>query len=117
MPTSVSTSMVMRRGSRDGKPITYGWFSVRSPTIQGALHGLPDAPVIDYGLGAQSRWTMRAMRDPLVCLEAGSADRLRGVSYLHLGFANVRTPSFFSLRRGGPLSHGGEPPGGWRSAD
>ena len=62
--------------------------------------------VIDYGLGERGACNpQRRVRDPLVALRPGDVDLLLGVSWIDLGVAQVPTPTFFALRRGGPLTY------------
>ena len=96
---------------RRGAPRTFGHYRVvptegfRMPRPCGA--GL----MIDYGTGGNGLFDpMRLLRDPIVALEAGSADLLLGWSYVDLGIFRIGTPSFFTLERGGPLGHRADPP-------
>jgi len=76
---------------RRGRPITFGHFTVR----RDGTH-----TVLDYGAGANRRADpIRLLRDPLVALDAGSADRLLGASLLEIGGVRVPTPSYFLLER------------------
>ena len=97
--------------TRGGQPRTFGHFRV----VPAAGHPMPkpcdQALLIHYGLGGNLPWDATArMRDPLVAVNPGSVELLLGWSYLDLGRARVPTPSYFSLRRAGPLSHTVEPP-------
>jgi hypothetical protein len=103
-----------RAALRGGEVQTYGYFEVVTAEAGELPAGLPAGVVIDYGRGARSERLLSPVRDPLVALEPGSADRLLGWSYVSLGPARVRTPSFFLLERGEPLRHAPLPPGGWR---
>lgn len=58
--------------------------------------------LIDYGVPGGG--TFRVMRDPLVAIEAGSAEVLLGWSFVELGIVRFGTPSFFLLVREGPIS-------------
>jgi hypothetical protein len=78
---------------RRGRPWTFGHFAV--------VHDR-DRVVLDYGAGRAL--AMRAVRDPLVALEAGSARVLLGRSDVALGPARLATPSYFVLEREGPLA-------------
>jgi hypothetical protein len=53
--------------------------------------------LIDYGKAR--------LRDPIVALAKDDPTLLLGWTYVDLGFTQMGTPSFFSLTRGGPLSH------------
>jgi hypothetical protein len=81
---------------RRGVPATYGHYRVvsaegiRLPRPYGS-----GGVVLDYG----------ALKDPLVSLVQGSVDLLLGWSFLDVRLAQLPTPSFFALRRAGPLSH------------
>lgn len=71
-------------------------YAMPTPMYQGLL--------IDYGLGGNSPLDpVSRTRDPIVALREGRADLLLGCSYLDLGFRTLRTPSFFTLERLGPL--------------
>lgn len=94
----------MRR--RDGTPLTFGYYEV----VPAAGRRAPIAPagalLIDYGRGGNSFFEpFRFMRDPLVALEAGNAERLLGWSYVELGPLRIGTPSFFLLEREGPITY------------
>jgi len=86
---------------RRGTPITFGHFAAR-------LDG--STTMLDYGAGG-NRWAdpTAALRDPLVALEPGSADRLLGVSLIDVAGQRLPTPAFFLLERGGPLRHVAHP--------
>ena len=82
---------------RGGAPVTFGHFAAR-------LDG--DTTVLDYGAGGNG-WAdpTATLRDPLVALEPGSADRLLGVSLVDIAGVRLPTPAFFLLERGGPVRH------------
>jgi len=94
---------------RRGAPRTFGHYEVvpydgrRLPrAIRRGIPGL----LIDYGRGGNGRFDpMRFMVDPLVALNAGSAELLLGWSYVDLGFLRFGTPSYFLLERERPLTH------------
>ncbi len=97
--------------TRRGRPVTFGHYRV----VPAAGHRMPkpcdQALLIHYGLGGNLPWDATArMRDPLVAVNPGSHELLLGWSYLDLGVTQVPTPSYFSLRRGGALSHAVRPP-------
>jgi hypothetical protein len=75
-----------------GKAVTFGHFDVV---------GEPGAVILDYG--PRGGPTLRALRDPLVSLEAGSTEVLLGRSLLDLRIKTVGTPSYFILERGARL--------------
>ena len=92
---------------RDGEVFSFGHFAVVAPERK-APAGCGAGLLLDYGQGGNRRLDPLArLRDPLVAL-AGS-DLLLGWSYLDLG-VSVPTPSFFVLRRRGPLDHEAHPP-------
>lgn len=76
---------------RRGAPITFGHFVA----VANGAHTL-----LDYGIGGRLD-PIRRLRDPIVALDPGSADRLLGVSLIQLGSARVPTPAYFMLERGG----------------
>ncbi len=77
---------------RRGHAVTFGPFAV--------VTAAGDRVVLDYGVG---RGPLRALRDPLVALTAGSTELLLGRSLVALGVATVATPSYFLLERGDRL--------------
>jgi len=96
---------------RDGQPKMFGHYRVVEPparTWPGTDRGL----LIHYGLGGNKRRDpLGRARDPIVALNPGSADLLLGWTYLEPPIGPlVPTPSFFSLKRGGPLDHTASPP-------
>ena len=96
---------------RGGRPVTFGHYHV----VSAAGHPMPkpcdQSLLIHYGLGGNARWDpMRRARDPLVAVNPGSCELLLGWSYVDLGVTQVSTPSYFSLQRGGALSHSVAPP-------
>jgi len=87
---------------RGGVPVTFGHYVVveERPVEDGP--GL----LLHYGLGKNGRLDpVRLLRDPLVALEAGSAELLLGFTYLEAGPVRIGTPSFFTLEREGPLTY------------
>lgn len=82
-----------RARTRRGRTWTFGHFAV----VREGEH-----LVLDYGAGRAL--AMKAVRDPLVALEAGSVELLLGRSDLALGPARLRTPSYFVLEREGALA-------------
>ena len=69
------------------------------------------AAFIDYRLGGNSVFDpMRFVIDPIVALEAGSAEHLLGWSYVDLGWARFSTPAYFLLVRDVALTHVHAPP-------
>jgi hypothetical protein len=90
---------------RRGRPFTFGHFRVVEPGGYHVPSGAGRGLLLDYGLGGSGALDpTRRLRDPIVALEAGSADLLLGWSYLDLGLANVPTPSFFTLERESPVA-------------
>ena len=90
---------------RRGMAHTFGHFEVVDPRqTRGVPRGCDRGLLIDYGRGRNGRLNIISrLRDPIVALTAGSADVLLGWSYLDVLGDHVRTPSFFSLERVGPL--------------
>lgn len=84
-----------RARTRRGRTWTFGHFAV----VREGEH-----LVLDYGANRSLVDPMRAVRDPLVALEAGSIELLLGRSDLALGPARLRTPSYFVLEREGALA-------------
>lgn len=86
-----------------GQPITFGHFVVVPARGRRMPRPCDAGLLIDYG-------TLVRVRDPIVAVNAGSVDLLLGWSYVDLGVRQVPTPSFFSLQRGGPITHLVRPP-------
>ena len=85
-----------------GKPITFGHFDV-THSDHHVVH--PNEIILDYGRGGRKgNGLLNGLRDPIVALEPESPDVLLGWSYLALGNARVRTPSYFLLMRGSDLT-------------
>lgn len=94
-----------------GQPLTFGHFVVVEPQAGEVPAGCDRGLLIDYGRGGNRRFDpVSRLRDPIVALEAGSAELLLGWSYLQIGARKVGTPSFFCLSRDVPLSHRAAPP-------
>jgi hypothetical protein len=99
---------------RRGHPLCYGWYRVLPTSGRRLPWGTSQGLLIDYGEAGNRRLDpLNRVRDPLVSLDEGQADRLLGFSYVELGPMLVHTPAFFLLERGGPLSHRATPPRGW----
>ena len=64
-------------------------------------HGL----MIDYGPPHGRLNPQHLIRDPLVALHDRSNELLLGYSYVDLGWGRLRTPTFFVLRPGEPLTY------------
>lgn len=94
-----------------GAPFAFGHFQV----VPCSGYKIP-APItrglmLDYGLGGNPPLDPTGrVRDPIVAVEPGRSDLLLGWTYLDLGLTRVRTPSFFTLERVGPLDEPIEPP-------
>ena len=97
---------------KNGDPVTWGHYRVVSNAGRPCSKPTEQALLLDYGLGGNAWYdlTTRAIRDPLVALDEGSADTLLGWSYLQFGPLRIPTPSFFLLIRDCPLSHVATPP-------
>ena len=92
---------------RDGEPFSFGHFRVLSAQGYAGPAGTGAGLMLDYGLGGNAPLDpVRLLRDPLVRLRG--SDLLLGWSYLDLGIA-IATPSYFALRRQGPLDHTATP--------
>ena len=65
---------------KKGRPIIFGHFDVIPPESSGPFsHGL----LLDYSRsGRGGNGLLNSLRDPLIALEAGSAKRLLGLSYV-----------------------------------
>ncbi len=87
---------------RRGAPVTEWPYEVVAPGGEPMPPGFDRGLVIDYGR-APNPLSMRAMRDPLVALSAGSADELIGVSYALVFGRPVETPTYFTLVRDHPI--------------
>lgn len=82
---------------RRGLPVTTGPYEVVTPAEAPMPPGFDRGLVIDYGRA--SGGLLGLVRDPLVALEAGSADLLLGVSAVTLGGRLLETPTYFVLER------------------
>jgi hypothetical protein len=92
---------------------TFGHYRVVPLEAGGYPDGLGRGLLLDYGLGGNARLDpLRAVRDPLVAVNAEDATLLLGWSYVVVGPRRVGTPSFFVLERCGALSHRASPPRG-----
>ena len=87
-------------------PITFGHYRVRPMTEDEHFRGVCRGLMLDYGAGGNSALDpVGFVRDPLVALSPGDPSLLLGWSYVRIGATCLSTPSFFALRRVGPLSH------------
>jgi hypothetical protein len=87
---------------KGGAQLTFGHFDVYSPSKY-AVH--PHELILDYGRrGHKGNGLLNALRDPIIALTPDSTDLLLGWSYLAIGGRRVRTPSYFLLIRGSPLT-------------
>jgi hypothetical protein len=94
---------------RRGAPFTFGHFHVVEAAGR-APAGFDRGLLIDYGAAPHGRFDAAALlRDPIVALEPGSADKLLGWSYLAIGRRCLGTPSFFLLERDVPITHRADP--------
>jgi hypothetical protein len=85
--------------TKNGAPIVFGPFVVTSLPADGGPFGCFQGVLLDYGAKHPTWHPLAGVRDPLVALEAGSADLLLGATYLAIGPLGLRTPSFFTLQR------------------
>ena len=86
---------------KDGRVVSFGHYRVVEPRDRRVPAGCDRGLLIDYG--AYERGPMARVRDPIVAVNAGSADLLLGWSYVDVGFGTLGTPSFFTLQREGAL--------------
>lgn len=95
---------------RDGRPRSFGHFSV-STCPAGRVAGLgEDHVLLDYGVPENPRLDpTRAIRDPLVSLRAGTGEVLLGRTYAAVFGSWVGTPSYFALVRDADLEHLADP--------
>lgn len=88
---------------KGGKDFSWGFYRV----VDGKGHKMPwkadHGLVIDYGFGENGLSPQSLVKDPLLAVNAGSADLLIGVSYVDLGLFTLPTPTFFILSRDQPL--------------
>lgn len=107
--TGLDGPLVPRR--RGGHDFHFGHFHVLDAAGYALPRPLPQALVLDYARGGNRRLDpARAVRDPIVAVNAGSAELLLGWTYLELGKLRIGTPSFFTLEAVGPLERSFEPP-------
>jgi hypothetical protein len=96
---------------RRGQPITFGHYHVVPLRPDDSPWPIASGLLIDYGCGQNRGFDpMGLVRDPIVALQAGSADLLLGWSYVALGPLRIPTPSFFALERERALSYDVPPP-------
>lgn len=96
---------------RRGVMRSFGHYRVVSPAGYAMPVPAKNGVLLDYGLGGNGRLDPASrVRDPVVALDPGSADRLLGWTYLDLGALRVGTPSYFLLERHGPLREVVDPP-------
>ncbi len=97
---------------RDDAPKTFGHYRVVRPEGPRIYPGTDRGLLIHYGLGGNKRRDpLGRARDPIVALAGDSVDLLLGWTYMDPAIGPlIPTPSFFSLKRGGPLDHTAEPP-------
>jgi hypothetical protein len=94
-----------------GAPFTFGHYRVVPLDPAQSPRGLRTGLLIDYGLGGNARLDLlAAARDPIVAVNAGSADLLLGWTWLEIGALQIGTPSFFTLERERKLTHRASPP-------
>lgn len=88
---------------KGGKDFSWGFYRV----VDGKGHRMPwqadHGLVIDYGFGENGLSPQSLVKDPLLAVNADSADLLIGVSYVDLGLFTLPTPTFFILSRDQPL--------------
>jgi len=88
---------------KGGAPVTFGHYAVTTPA---APHRAPAGSLLlDYSVGNPALDPTRLVRDPVVALEAGEAGWLLGWTWLAFPGARVGTPSYFLLKRVGPLEY------------
>ncbi len=90
---------------KDGSPKSFGHYEVKELSDYQVPSALTRGLMIDYTSGASALSPMSRVRDPIVALKPGHTELLLGWSYLDLGGLRLKTPSYFVLQRGGPLSH------------
>lgn len=91
---------------KDGQRITFGHYAVRPIAPSDVYRDIEEGLMLDYGAGGNPWWDPAGLiRDPLVALHPGETDLLLGWSTVRLGGLMLPTPSYFALRRIGPLSH------------
>ncbi|MGE5181424.1 MAG: hypothetical protein ACM31C_05160 [Acidobacteriota bacterium] len=80
--------------TRRGRTWTFGHFTAEREA---------GTTVLDYGRASSRLDPIHLLRDPLVALVPGSADRLLGVSLIDVAGVRLPTPAYFLLERGGPV--------------
>lgn len=89
---------------KDGKPFTFGHYRVVPGCGKSPLPAGPGV-LLDYGAGGNPPWQLfNRARDPLVALAPGDPTTLLGWTYLELLGTQWKTPSWFILRRVGPVT-------------
>ncbi|MFT5686332.1 MAG: hypothetical protein ACI8RZ_007288 [Myxococcota bacterium] len=91
---------------KGGEAITFGHYAARTIGPDDVFRDIQSGLMLDYGAGGNPWWDPAGfIRDPLVALHPGETDLLLGWSTVRLGSIRLPTPSFFALRRIGPLTH------------
>jgi hypothetical protein len=94
-----------KRG-RDGKPITFGHYEVRSAEGLPFSRGWKGPHYIDYRQAGNHAWDFPANAGycPLVSVNEGSSELLLGWEVFRVAGVNIPLNDFWVLRREGPLA-------------
>lgn len=89
---------------RDGKPLSFGHYEVRSAEGLRFPRGWTGAQYLDYGVAGNPSWDFaRFGYCPLVAVNEGSGDLLLGWEVFRFGPLFAPLPDFWALRLEGPL--------------
>lgn len=84
---------------KDGALIEFGPYRVGALPPGGTPFRCRAGLLLDYGARHPGWHPLSTVRDPIVALNEGSVEVLLGATYVALGPARLRTPSFFTLTR------------------
>jgi hypothetical protein len=91
---------------RGGRPRTFGHYVVRSAAGLPWPRGWTGAHFLDYGTAGNPWWDpARLGYTPLVAVNEGSQELLLGWELFKIGPTLVQLPSYWALRRHGPIEH------------
>lgn len=82
-----------------GEVVHFGPFAVVPLPPGGTPFHCRAGVLLDYGASHPVWHPLARLRDPIAAVNEGSTDLLLGASYLEIGGAALKTPSFFTLER------------------
>lgn len=98
---------------RQGRPVTFGHYHLRSAEGVRFPRGWSGAHYLDYGVAGNPWWDPAGYGfTPLVAVNKGRSDLLLGWEVFKLGGVFLPLPFYWALRLDGPLDAVVPPPGG-----